>query len=343
MRMNGRLFLTMLLGTFFLSTSSCAKGTEATAAATKETLATVSGQALKESDLAPLLEGPMRQLRSQEYQIKSQALETLIQQKLIEAEAKKKGIATETLLAQEVDAKIPESSEEEVQGYYLAQQAQLKQPLEAIKPQIRQQLKQAKAQQARQSYLAQLRAQAKVVVHLAPPKTAVSHDPARVKGKPDAPITIVEFSDFQCPFCQRTLPTLTELLAKYEGKVRVAYRDFPLPQIHPHAQKAAEAARCAADQGKFWEYHDRLFANQGKLDPPSLTEHAKGLALEAKSFEECLSSGKYTAAVGKDFEEGKQAGVSGTPAFFINGIFLNGAQPLEKFSSIIEDELTRVR
>lgn len=311
------------------------------AAPYKETLAIVSGQALDEEDLKPLIQGQLQQLQQQEYQIKRKALDELINQKLIEVEAKKKGLDSKKLLAQEVDAKIPEPTNSEVEGFYLAQQGQLNKPLEEVKPQLRQQLKQAKVQQARQSYLAQLRTQAEVVVHLAPPKVAVSHDPDRVKGNPNAPITIVEFSDFQCPFCKRAEPTLNELLAKYEGKVRLAYRDFPLSQIHPQAQKAAEASRCAGEQGKFWEYHDVLFADQAKLDPQSLTEHAKSLKLDEKSFEECLNSGKYTAAVGKDLEEGKQAGVSGTPAFFINGISLSGAVPLESFTRLIDEELAR--
>ena len=214
-----------------------------------------------------MLQGQLQQLQQQEYQIKRQALDELINQKLIEIEAKKKGLTAEKLLAQKVDAKISEPTEDEIEGFYLALQKQLNKPLEEVKPQIRQQLKLAKVQQARQDYMAQLREQAEVVVQLAPPKMMVSHDPARVKGNPNAPITIVEFSDFQCPFCKRVTPTLDKLLTQYEGKVRLAYRDFPLSQLHPQAQKAAEAARCAGEQDKFWEYHDLLFADQHAGSP----------------------------------------------------------------------------
>jgi protein-disulfide isomerase len=169
----------------------------------------------------------------------------------------------------------------------------------------------------------------------------VGYDPARVKGSPSAPVTMVEFADFQCPFCGRIEPTLNELLSKYDGKVQLAYRDFPLSHIHPYAQKAAEASRCAGEQGKFWDYHGLLFANQAKLDNQSLLLHARSLKLDEKKFEDCLSSGKYAAAVAKDLEEGRQAGVSGTPAFFINGLFLSGAVLPENFSRLIDDELAR--
>jgi protein-disulfide isomerase len=333
--------LLLFMGGLFWLFVGFAQGQEP--AASREPLAIVSGQPVYEKDLLPLIQGQLRQLQQQEYQVKRKALDELINRKLVEAEAKKKGILAEKLLAQEVDAKVPEPTDGEVESYYMAQQQRLNQPLEDVKPRLRQQLKQAKVQLARQNYLAQMREQAGVVVHLAPVKVAVSADPSRLKGSPNAPVTIVEFSDFQCAFCKQVTPTLAEVLSKYAGKVRLSYRDFPLRQIHPQAEKAAEAARCAAEQGKFWEYHDLLFANQAKLDLKSLTEHARSLKLNQQPFEECLSSGKYAAAVGKDLEEGRQAGVSGTPAFFINGTVLSGAVPLESFSRVIDEELTRAR
>jgi len=132
---------------------------------------------------------------------------------------------------------------------------------------------------------------------------------------------------------------LNELLAKYDGKIRLAYRDFPLREIHAQAQSAAEASRCAGEQGKFWEYHDLLFAKPGKFDKPSLLEHARSLKLDEKLFESCLSGGKYKADVEKDAGEGTAAGVNGTPAFFVNGVFLSGAQPAAAFEKVIDDEL----
>lgn len=160
-----------------------------------------------------------------------------------------------------------------------------------------------------------------------------------MQGKPDAPVTIVEFSDFQRPFCQRAQAALNEVLGKYEGRVKLAFRDFPLPQIHAQAQMAAEASRCAGDQGRFWEFHDLLFAKPGKLDKTALLEHARSLKLHEARFESCLSGGTYKAEVEKDAREGGAAGVTGTPAFFVNGIFLSGAPP----ASAEEWNVPRVR
>jgi protein-disulfide isomerase len=161
------------------------------------------------------------------------------------------------------------------------------------------------------------------------------------KGSPDAPVTIVEFSDFQCPYCARfyknTLPQIEEKYIK-TGKVKLIYKDFPL-SFHQYAQKAAEAAECADEQGKFWEYHDKLFENQSQLDVASLKRYAAELGLDTQAFNECLDSGKMAAEVQQDFNEGKAKGVSGTPTFFINGQKLVGAQPFEAFERIIEEKL----
>ena len=201
----------------------------------------------------PQLSAQWRQLRNQEYELKSRALESLIKQKLLEAEAKKMGVPAEKLLDQEVDAKISDPSDSEVEAYYLGQKDRLNAPFDQVKAQLRIGLKQAKIQQARQAYLDRLRQQSAVTVLLRPPKVEVAYDPKRVRGKPGAPVMIVEFSDFQCPYCRRVQSNLRELLAKYDGQVSLSYRDFPLREIHAQAQLAAEASRCAEEQGKFWE------------------------------------------------------------------------------------------
>jgi protein-disulfide isomerase len=162
---------------------------------------------------------------------------------------------------------------------------------------------------------------------------------APIKGSDSAQVTIVEFSDFQCPFCSRVNPTLKQVEDKYGDKVRVVFRNFPLLQIHPNAAKAAEAASCAADQGKFWEMHDKLFANQQKLAVEDLKVHATDLGLKADVFNQCLDSGQKEAEWKKDMNEGTSYGLTGTPAFFINGRLISGAQPLEAFTAIIDEEL----
>jgi len=165
-------------------------------------------------------------------------------------------------------------------------------------------------------------------------------DPAR--GPENAPVTIVEFSDFQCPFCKAFLAqTLPLILANYGERIRFVYRDFPIPTIHPQAIQAAEAAQCAFEQGRFWEYHDRLFQNQSTLDASSLKVHAKALGLDGSKFNQCLDSGKYAGEVQKDLEDGRSYGVTGTPTFFINGRKILGAQPYPTFQRVIEEELRK--
>jgi protein-disulfide isomerase len=159
-------------------------------------------------------------------------------------------------------------------------------------------------------------------------------------GPATAPVTIVEFSDFQCPFCSRLTPTLDQVKKKYGDKVRIVFRQFPLP-MHQNAQKAAEAALCANDQGKFWQLHDAMFGNQAALGVDQLKAKAVELGLKADDFNKCLDSGAKVAVVEADKKAGSEAGVNGTPAMFINGRFLSGAVPLEQVTSVIDDELRR--
>jgi protein-disulfide isomerase len=167
---------------------------------------------------------------------------------------------------------------------------------------------------------------------------SVDDDPAR--GPEDAAVTIIEFSDFQCPYCGRFFQqTLPQLMQQYGDRIRFVYRDFPLDQIHPNARNAAIAAECADDQGRFWEYHDLLFSNQQALGVPDLKRYAEQLGLDADAFAECLDSQKYNEEVSADLRDGIQAGVSGTPTFFINGRRVVGAQPLQTFQTIIDQAL----
>ncbi len=169
----------------------------------------------------------------------------------------------------------------------------------------------------------------------------VSPDDDAIKGEVNAPVTIIEFSDYECPFCGRffeqTLPELNEAYIK-TGKVKLIYRDFPL-DIHPNAQKAAEAAECAGEQGKYYEMHDKLFENQNALDVGSLKKYAKDIGLNTDEFNKCLDSGKMSDEVSQDFIDGQSYGVTGTPTFFINGKPLLGAQPFSEFEKIIMEGL----
>src|SRR5947207_9932920 len=181
-----------------------------------EPLAIVGGQPIYDDDLLPYVQGQLFQFRLQEYEVKSKALENLVNQKLLEAEARKKGIPAEKVLAQEVDAKVPEPTEAELQALYIVQKEQLRKSFDELKAQLQQLLKRAKLQQARQDYYTRLREQAAVSIFLQKPKVEVTHDPARLRGNPKAAVVIVAISDFQCPYCQAVAPTLKKLLAKYE-------------------------------------------------------------------------------------------------------------------------------
>jgi protein-disulfide isomerase len=305
-----------------------------------EPVAVVAGEPIYERDLMSAAGPNLLEMRKQEYKIKSDALNLSIRKKLLEVEAKKRGLSIEGLLKQEVDSKIAEPSDDEARGYYLAIKNETTLPFEQVKSQVKQLLKNTETEQARAKYADSLRDKFEVSIFLHPPVVPVTYDPSRVKGDADAPITIVEFGDFQCPFCGRVQPLLRDVLAKYQGKVKLAYRDFPLSQIHAHAEMAAEASRCALAQGKFWEMHDRMFADQAALDEAALTKTAAGLGMDQNSFESCLKSNKYKAVVQQDAQAGSEAGVNATPTFFINGESLSGAQSAADFTHIIERQLS---
>jgi protein-disulfide isomerase len=304
-------------------------------------VAIVGGVAIYEKDLLPLISAQLRQLRNQEYEVQSKALEQIITEKLLEVEAKKQGLTVEQLLQQHVKELVGVPSDSEVEAFYLGQKDRLGRPLPEVRPQLREALRQIRMQQAREKYVAGLREQAAVTVSLNPPRVQVGYDSKQARGNPEAPVTIVEFSDFHCPFCKRVQPTLTQLLDRYPDKVKLVFRDLPLGQLHPQARRAAEAARCARDQGKFWEYHDMLFEQAPKAAEDDLKRYAEQIGLDVGKFEGCLFQSLHHDAVQRDIDEATKLGMTGTPAFFINGRFLDGAQPLEKFVQIIDEELVR--
>jgi predicted DsbA family dithiol-disulfide isomerase len=282
----------------------------------------------------------LQQLRNQEYEVKSRALEKMIDEKLLETTAARKSLTPDQLIAQEVMSKISEPTDSEIQAFYLGQHE--RRPLDEIKSKLREALKQARLDLERTAYMERLRRESQVSVLLTPHKIEIGFDSARLRGSPNAPITIVEFSDFECPFCRHSEQIINAVLSKYGDKVKLGYRDFPLRQAHPHSEAAAEASRCASEQGKFWEYHDLLFSGSGKLDAAGLLDAAHAAQLNDAQFLSCLHTEKFKGAVDADVKAGARAGVTGTPAFFINGIFISGAQPAAVFEKTIDAELVRV-
>ncbi len=334
-------FACVFLSFFVVSVAAQDKSSSQTPAP----LAIFAGQPIYENQLPASEQTQLKKMLQQVYLVRRRALESILDQKLVQTEAKKKGVTVEALLKSEADSKAADPSEAQVSAYYQVRQGQINQPFDDVKEKIRQGLKEQEVQKARIAYVLGLKQQAandgELVDLLRPPATAeVTVDPARLRGDPKAPVTIIEFSDFSCPYCRKAESTINELLAKYQGKLKVGYRDFPLRQMHPQAQLAAEASRCAGEQGKYWEYHDLLFANPDKQNRDDLSERARTLMLDDKQFDTCLSSGRYKPQIEQDLQLGIRGGVVATPGFFINGTFLSGAQPAAAFEKIIDEKLS---
>jgi protein-disulfide isomerase len=315
------------------------------ALAASEPLAEVDGVAITTEEVEKPLAPQVSKLEEQIYNLKRQRLDAIINDKLLEKEAAKHKLTVPALLDAEVTSKVGLVTEQEIEKFYQENKAQIKGEQAQVREQIRSYLQNQKLNAKREEFLKSLRSQAKVVVNLKPPpvlRVEVAVDGAPFKGPAKATVTIVEFSDFHCPFCRRVIPTLAQLESKYGEKIKLVFRDFPIENLHPGATKAHEAARCANEQGKFWTYHDKLFAAPPKSSPEIFKALAKEVGLDVASFENCFDGGKYQTDIKKDIEEGNRVGVTGTPAFFINGRLVSGAQPLEAFSRIIDDELARI-
>jgi protein-disulfide isomerase len=305
-----------------------------------EVLARIGDTPVTMNDVEELAGPQLRQLEQRRHELIETTLGRAIEEKLIELEAKKRGVTEEQLFQQEVEAKIPEVSDADVDAFYEEKKAQINQPKEQIAERIRMYLQSQRQQEARQKFVDSLRGSYSVRTLFEPIRVDVAAT-GPAKGPAAAPVTIVEFSDFECPFCSRVNPAIQQAIEKYGDKVRVVFRQFPLNNIHPKAQKAAEASLCAHEQGKFWELHDAMFADQKALGVDQLKAKAAELGMDAEKFGTCVDSSKYAAQVNTDLAEGQKAGVSGTPALFVNGRFLNGAVPFEELARIIDDELAR--
>jgi protein-disulfide isomerase len=326
------------------SSAAVAQGPErgATAAGTPAagtTVAVVAGQAIELSAVDELIRPQLVEVRSREHQLRAQALDELIAQALIAKEAQARGTTPEALEKAEVEDKAL-ASDADAKAYYETNKARISLPEAEALGKIKDGLARQRQQERRSAFAQELRAKYDVKVLLQPYRVPVELADAPVRGAANAPVTIVEFSDFQCPFCVRARPTVARVRETYGDRVRWAFRHFPL-NFHEYAEKAGEAAACAGDQGKFWEMHDTLWANSTKLGVADLKGYAGRLGLDAEAFGQCLDSGRHAGLVDRDMEAGQGYGVSGTPAFFVNGRPLVGAQPFEAFQQVIDDELQR--
>jgi protein-disulfide isomerase len=273
------------------------------------------------------------------YEARLAAIDDIVASKLLDQEAKTQHIERAALVEREITSKIPTVTDAQIAEWYQANQNRVQgASLDQARQAIRNYLTQDRMQRVRDAYLGSLRAKTNVRVMLDPPRQQISTANSPSRGPSSAPIELVEFSDFQCPFCLRADPTVRQVLATYGDRIKLVYRHFPLPN-HPNARPAAEAAACAEEQGKFWQYHDKLFADPGHLEIADLKQRASELGLDKGKFDACVDSHASRARVDADVRDGQEAGVNGTPAFFINGRMLSGAQPFEQFKRLIDEEL----
>jgi predicted DsbA family dithiol-disulfide isomerase len=302
--------------------------------------AIVAGKTIGAQEVDDLVRAQLMDLRAREHQLRSQALDALVGQALMDKEAEARGVTPEALYETEVKAKAV-VSDADAKAYYEANKARMGTTAEAeALTKIKAGLGQQRENERRAALVRELKAKYDVKVLLEPHRVSVDAGSAPSRGNPKAPVTIVEFSDFQCPFCVRARPTVNRVREVYGDKVRFVFRHFPL-DFHAQAEKAGEAAACAGDQGRFWEMHDLLWENTAKLQVADLKAHAATLGLDAAAFAQCLESGRHGGVVEADLAAGQGYGVSGTPAFFVNGRPLVGAQPFEAFAQVIDDELQR--
>jgi protein-disulfide isomerase len=311
--------------------------------ARQATVADVDGVKISLQELSDVSGEPLATLEEQAYKLKQQKLEEMIDDRLIAREARRRNISLEALINAEITSKAAEVTPQEIHRVYELNKNQLQKPESEVEGQLRSLLHDQNVLTRRREFAKSLRANAKVTVYLEPPPPfrAVVGVEGPSRGPANAVVTIVEFEDFQCPFCKKAQDTVQQVLLRYKDTVRVVHRDFPLQPLHPASWKAHEAGRCAEEQGKFWEYRDLLYKNAPAAGPEQLNSYASQLGLNSDDFKKCLDSGKFKAVVQRDEEEGDRLGVQGTPAFFINGRALSGAQPESEFARVIDEELNR--
>jgi len=298
----------------------------------------IDGVKLTLGDFEAKRPGGLFQARNNYYEAERKAIDEFVNQWLLEREAAKQKVTVAELLDRHVNNQgFKPPSEETLRVYY--EGVDTTEPFENVRDKIVEAIRTRRVARTKNAYVESLRSKAKVALALDPPRAPISLKNNSLRGAADAPVTIVEFADFECPFCQQIEPVVEKLIADYSGKVAFAFKDFPLPN-HANAQKAAEGARCAGAQGKYWEFHHQLFANH-QYDVVKLKEIAQGLKLDAKAFNTCLDSGQQREAVQADFNESQVLGLPGTPAFFVNGRLINpnGSVSYDILRRLVDEEL----
>ena len=305
--------------------------------------ATVNGNPITEDDVRKRAGLEIARLEEQIYQLRKQQVDDLVARRLLEAEAGRRGQSLEAFEQAEITSKAGTVSDAEIDAFIEANRTRIRGDVTQLRPQIRDFIQEQKAEEVRTALVAGLRNGATIEMKLeapAPYRATVDIEGAPIRGTASAPVTIVEYSDFHCPFCRRVQPTLTALLQKYPGQVRLVYKHLPLDTLHPQARRVSEASYCADKQGKFWTFHDAVYADASSdASEATLNRFAAAAGLDSAAFTACLANPETRAAVQRDAAEGEALGLNSTPGFFVNGREVRGAQPIEAFEAIIDEEL----
>lgn len=319
--------------------SSNAPATSNPAPSGSTVIAKFNGVPITDEDVKKVAGSKLAQAEMEIYDVRKDAIDQIIEDRLLEAEGQKKKTSKDQLLKERIYDKI-KIEDREIEKFYNEKKSQMQgKTLEESKSNLRGFIFRQKYQEQYDQLIKGLKKTADIEVLIKAPKIEVAEGDSPALGPKDAPVRIVEFTDYQCPFCGRARPTVNQILDTYKGKVRYVMRDFPL-SFHKDAMKAHEAAHCAGEQGKYWDYSKKLFGNQSAIKVDDLKNYAGELKLNTGKFNECLESGKYVEKIRQNQEEASKVGVSGTPAFFVNGRMLSGARPFESFKEIIDEELS---
>lgn len=287
----------------------------------QKVFATINGRTITSGDIEDSLLPLVFQVQQQVYAYRKEELDLKINDVLLEQEAKKQGLSSRALLDKMVKSQIPIITETQALEFYNENKKKLNSDFERVKFQIIQFLTGQEEKRLSEAFAAQLRRAAAIQVFLTPPESPafkIAIDDQPVKGDPNAAVTVVQFTDFECTNCAQQFQTLQKLIAEYGNRVRLVIRDFPLAQ-HENAIKAAEAAEAAREQGRYWEYIDLLYQNQSALQVDKLKEYATSVGLDRKKFDAALDSGRFNGKVQRDIADGSKIGVGTTPVLFVNG------------------------
>jgi len=321
--------------TFGLAVALCVAYRPVAAQENSTVVADIGDHKVTTEELQQREASKMLQTRNKYYLAERDALDQLISEEVLEMQAGREGVSVDELLKRHVIAQGKEPTEDQLRFYY--EQVDTDQPFEAVRDKILDSVHQVRLKKAHDAYVSSVRSQFNVLIELAPPSAHVDIANAPRRGPLNAPVQLVEFADYECPYCQKVHAELKQLREELGDKVALVYKDFPLP-MHSMAEKAADATRCADAQGKFWEFHDALFETR-KLQVADLKQEARTLKLDTARFDQCLDSGEQAGTVKKDLAEGQRLGLSGTPSFFANGHFLSGAVSYAKLRETVEQEL----